>query len=57
MMVTYNANMQIGTIVNSHYIIEAQYVAIKHVYTWMQPAILIILQWGNKGGEGKEEVG
>ena len=55
-------------IVNSHYITEGQNVAIiaytLYVYTWTKPAILlvvtnliVILQWGNEGGEGEEEVG
>ena len=54
------------TIVNSHYIIEPQYIAINihvctHVQcTWTKLAILLVKphrQWGNKGGEGEEEVG
>ena len=59
--------MQTITILNSHYITEGQYVAyITIICTRTKPAILVIflvrnlivvLQWGNKGGEGEEEVG
>ena len=62
--------MQTITILNSHYITEGQYVAIiayiTIICTRTKPAILVIflvrnlivvLQWGNKGGEGEGEVG
>ena len=56
----YNSTMQTITIINSHHITEGQYVALK-VYTWTKPAVLanliLILYWGNKGGEGKGDVG
>ena len=50
-------------IVNSHYIAKGQYVAIICIRT--KPAILVflvthiivVLQWGNKGGEEEGEVG
>ena len=47
------------TIVNIHYITKGQYVAIIYMYKVTKPAILVVtklivvLQWGNKGGEGK----
>ena len=47
----------------SHYITEGQYVAyITIICTRTKPAILVIflvivvLQWGNKGGEGEGEM-
>ena len=62
--------MQTITILNSHYITEGQYVAIiayiTIIWTRTKLAILVIflvrnvivvLQWGNKGGEGEGEVG
>ena len=59
--------MQTIIILNSHYITEGQYVAIiAYITTRTKPAILVIflvrnllvvLQWGNKGGEGEGEVG
>ena len=60
-MICYNA------ILNCHYITEGQYVAIiayiTMICTRTKPAILVVrnlivvLQWGNKGGEGEGEVG
>ena len=56
--------MQTITILNSHYITEGQYVAIIAII-WTRAILVIffvrnlivVLQWGNKGGEGEGEVG
>ena len=63
--------MQTITILNSHYITEGQYVAIIAYITIIlctrtKPAILVVflvrnlivvVQWGNKGGKGEGELG
>ena len=59
--------MQTVTILNSHYITEGQYVAIiariimykdetGHISTFLVRNLIVVLQWGNKGGEGEGEV-
>ena len=62
--------MQTITILNSHYITEGQYVAIIACITiictrtklailviFLVRNLIVVLQWGNKGGEGEGEVG
>ena len=59
--------MQTITIVNSHYISEGLYMCSNNsmyiICTRMKPAILVVtnlivvLQLGNKGGEGEGEMG
>ena len=70
MIVTYiynsdDATMQTITIVNSHYISEGQYVACiyymykdetGHISNFLLTNLIVVLQWGNKGGEGEGEV-
>ena len=56
--------MQTVTILNSHYITEDQYVAIiimykdetGHISNFLVRNLFVVLQWGNKGGEGEGEV-
>ena len=58
--------MQTVTILRSHYITEGQYVAIiAHIIMYKDETghisnflvrNLIVVQWGNKGGEGEGEV-
>ena len=59
--------MQTVTILNSHYITEGQYVAIiaciimykdetGHISNFLVRNLIVVLQWGNKGGEGEGEV-
>ena len=55
----YNSTIQIITIINSHHITEGQYVACiymdetGHISNFLVTNLIVILQWGNKGGEGK----
>ena len=58
-----DATMQTITIVNSHYITEGQYVACiiyymykdetGHISNFLVRNLIVVLQWRNKGGEGK----
>ena len=52
-----DATMQTITIVNSHYITEGQYYMYKDETGHISNKPLVVLQWGNKGGEGEGEVG
>ena len=51
--------MQTVTILNSHYITEGQYVIMYKDETGhiLVRNLIVVLQWGNKGGEGEGEVG
>ena len=56
--------MQTVTILKSHYITEGQYVAIARIIMYKDETghislvrnLIVVLQWGNKGGEGEGEV-
>ena len=56
--------MQTVTILNSHYITEGQYAAIiaciimykDETGHFLVRNLIVVLQWGNKGGEGEGEV-
>ena len=58
------------TILNSHYITEGQYICsiynyytcmykddTSHISNFLVRNLIVVLQWGNKGGEGEGKVG